>query len=112
MMNMNKFLGDDLTDVSAGAKPLTMLCRTPLDVVKTQLQIAGNNTNTAHLGALQMIKMVYAREGVKGFWRGAVPRVANVALWGTCMVTTYEVLKRLCVRDDELESDTFKHSKH
>ena len=29
--------------------------------------------------------------GIKGFMRGVVPRMINTALWGTCMVSAYEV---------------------
>lgn len=33
-------------------------------------------------------------DGVRGFYRGFVPRWASVSLWGTCMVTTYEFLSK------------------
>lgn len=70
--------------------------------VLSGMQVAGRRPETAHLTTVQIAKSILAQEGLKGFWRGAVPRVMNVALWGTCMVTTYEVLKRLClVTDDE-----------
>jgi solute carrier family 25 protein 44 len=64
-------------------------------------QVAGRRPETAHLTTAQIARAILAQEGLKGFWRGAVPRVMNVALWGTCMVTTYEVLKRLCLLDDD-----------
>lgn len=68
------------------------------------VQVAGRRVETAHLSTLQVAKSILAREGLAGFWRGAVPRVMNVALWGTCMVTTYEILKRLCLIDEEKEA--------
>jgi hypothetical protein len=70
---------------------------TPLDVIKTQLQVAGRSPVTAGFSTLDVIQRLYAREGIRGFWRGFVPRMANVALWGTCMVSAYEFLKRTCI---------------
>lgn len=40
-------------------------------------------------------------EGFKGLYRGVLPRVANVMLWGTCMVSAYEFLKRTCALPPE-----------
>ena len=39
-------------------------------------------------------------EGSRGLLRGLLPRIANVAIWGTCMVSCYEFLKRICVIDE------------
>ena len=33
---------------------------------------------------------------LQGLMRGVVPKMANTALWSTCMVSVYEFLKRLC----------------
>jgi hypothetical protein len=64
------------------------------------VQVAGRKSAMARMGTLAVVRHVYEREGVRGFWRGAVPRMTSVALWGTAMCTTYEALKRLCVLDD------------
>ena len=69
---------------------------TPLDVIKTQLQVAGRSQVTAGFKTLNIVRRLYRREGLQGFWRGSLPRMANAALWGTCMVSTYEFLKRTC----------------
>ena len=45
-------------------------------------------------GAGQLIQ----QDGVRGLWRGVGPRMLSAMLWGTCMVSTYEFLKRSCVR--------------
>jgi solute carrier family 25, member 44 len=42
-------------------------------------------------------KQLLAEDGPRGFFRGLLPRMANVVLWGTCMVNAYEFLKRFCV---------------
>jgi Mitochondrial carrier protein len=66
------------------------------------VQIAGRSRVTADLTTWEVVQRVYRQEGVAGFWRGLPPRLVNVAMWGTCMVTAYEFLKRLCVVDDLL----------
>lgn len=72
---------------------------TPLDVIKTRLQLAkvGEGPKPTLSGT---VKSILRDEGVWGLTRGIVPRVANVSLWGTSMVSAYELLKRLSVRDD------------
>ena len=40
---------------------------------------------------------LYREEGLKGFMRGVIPRMTNVAMWGTCMVTAYEFLSKKAV---------------
>jgi solute carrier family 25 protein 44 len=73
---------------------------TPLDVIKTQVQVAGRCSTTARLSTLEVVGRLYRREGISGFWRGSIPRMLSVALWGSCMVSAYEFLKRACARDD------------
>lgn len=70
---------------------------TPLDVVKTRLQLAKleDGRQPTMLGTVQDILKT---DGIKGFARGMVPRIANVGLWGTAMVSAYEFLKRNSVR--------------
>ncbi|KAL0020438.1 hypothetical protein WJX77_003298 [Trebouxia sp. C0004] len=41
-----------------------------------------------------------AEEGPKGLLRGVAPRITSTALWSTCMVTTYEFLKRTCLKPE------------
>ena len=43
------------------------------------------------------------QDGVAGLWRGVGPRMISAMLWGTCMVSAYEFLKRTCAvpLDDE-----------
>lgn len=80
----------------------------PLDVIKTRLQTGSNhyvskNANEGlpskpkHLTWKGTAMHLLETEGIGGFYRGVVPRMANTAIWGTAMVTTYEFLKRLCL---------------
>jgi solute carrier family 25, member 44 len=66
------------------------------------LQVAGQHSETAKLSTWQVVERVYTKEGIAGFWRGALPRMSSVALWGCCMATAYEALKRVCIIDDTI----------
>lgn len=72
---------------------------TPLDVIKTRLQLSKleDGKRPTFLGT---VRRIIQQDGIKGFTRGMIPRIANVAMWGTSMVSAYEFLKRLSVRDD------------
>lgn len=72
---------------------------TPLDVIKTRLQLTKleDGKRPTYFGT---VRDIVQQDGIKGFTRGMIPRIANVAMWGTCMVSAYEFLKRLAVRDD------------
>ena len=86
---------------------------TPLDVVKTRLQVSGSGssssgsgsgssgrngvagaTSTAAPSAASVVRQLLREDGFRGLFRGLGPRTASVALWGTCMVNAYEALKR------------------
>ena len=84
---------------------------TPLDVVKTRLQVSGSATGSSGGGAsgatsssaaattkapsaAAVVRQLLREDGFSGLFRGRGPRTASVALWGTCMVNAYEALKR------------------
>ena len=84
---------------------------TPLDVVKTRLQVSGSATGSSGGGAsgatsssaaattkapsaAAVVRQLLREDGFRGLFRGLGPRTASVALWGTCMVNAYEALKR------------------
>jgi len=88
------------TSAAIAAGCTSGLLTTPLDLVKTRMQVAraGQAEDARFRGVLARL----LREGgARGLFRGAVPRVMNAALWGTCMVSAYEFLKRTCVKPDD-----------
>ena len=76
---------------------------TPLDVVKTRLQTVPLRPDGSRASLADVVGALYREEGPTGFLRGIGPRIANVALWGTCMVVVYEALKRASVKDEREE---------
>ncbi|CAN7121406.1 unnamed protein product [Brassica rapa subsp. narinosa] len=71
---------------------------TPLDTIKTRLQVMGHQENRP--SAKQVVKDLIAQDGWKGFYRGLGPRFFSMSAWGTSMILTYEYLKRLCAVED------------
>ncbi|KAG1666351.1 hypothetical protein FOA52_007889 [Chlamydomonas sp. UWO 241] len=71
----------------------------PLDLIKTRIQVARKTEGQA--ATFRAVATEVLREdGVVGMWRAAGPRMASSALWGTAMVTVYEGLKRVSVKDE------------
>lgn len=71
---------------------------TPLDTIKTRLQVMGNDNRSS---IKQVAKDLIKEDGWKGLYRGFGPRFFSMSAWGTSMILTYEYLKRLCTKDDE-----------
>ena len=82
---------------------------TPLDVIKTRMQLTVNEkgaesssaapwhpvllvSGKGRVTSLHVCRQIWMEHGPAGFMRGLLPRAANVALWGTCMVRIHLVL--------------------
>ncbi|XP_030550836.1 solute carrier family 25 member 44 [Rhodamnia argentea] len=70
---------------------------TPLDTVKTRLQVMGLEKRTS---VRKVVRNLIAEDGWTGLYRGLGPRFFSMSAWGTSMILTYEYLKRLCAKDE------------
>lgn len=70
---------------------------TPLDTIKTRLQVMGHEKRTS---VRKVVKNLIAEDGWTGLHRGLGPRFFSMSAWGTSMILTYEYLKRLCAKDE------------
>ncbi|KAA8530461.1 hypothetical protein F0562_005170 [Nyssa sinensis] len=70
---------------------------TPLDTIKTRLQVMGHEKRHT---ARQVVKGLIRDDGWKGLYRGLGPRFFSMSAWGTSMIVAYEYLKRLCAKDE------------
>jgi len=86
-----------LGGVCAGAT--SSIATTPMDTIKTRLQVIVN-VGEGHPTVRQTVKQLLKEEGWRGFYKGIGPRFLSMSLWGTSMITTYEFLKRLSVKED------------
>eukprot|EP00850_Spirogloea_muscicola_P021272 SM000243S08573 [mRNA] locus=s243:135354:137272:+ [translate_table: standard] len=75
------------------------LVTTPLDVIKTRLQVM-QREGGGRPSVSDTVRRLVRDEGLRGFYRGLGPRWASMALWGTAMITTYEFLKRLSAKPE------------
>ncbi|KAG4182780.1 hypothetical protein ERO13_A09G067000v2 [Gossypium hirsutum] len=70
---------------------------TPIDTVKTRLQVI-DDYGVARPSVLRTTKILLKEDGWWGFYRGFGPRFLNMSLYGTTMIVTYELIKRLSVK--------------
>eukprot|EP00963_Diacronema_lutheri_P006103 scaffold519_cov331-Pavlova_lutheri.AAC.4 len=70
-------------------------CTNPLDVIKTRLQVSPLDERGKKPLATKVLADVLRDSGVRGLYKGVVPRMMSVSLWGTCMVSVYELIKRM-----------------
>ncbi|KAI4335048.1 hypothetical protein L6164_013731 [Bauhinia variegata] len=67
---------------------------TPIDTVKTRLQVM-DDYGVGRPSVLKTTKTLLKEDGWWGFYRGFGPRFLNMSLYGTTMIVTYELIKRL-----------------
>ncbi|XP_068663762.1 uncharacterized protein [Aristolochia californica] len=93
----------EMVTVQATAGTMAGACSsvitTPIDTIKTRLQVM-DNYGEGRPSVIKTTKRLLAEDGWKGFYRGFGPRFLNMSLWGTSMIVTYELIKRLSVKQD------------
>jgi solute carrier family 25 protein 39/40 len=89
-----------VSGLAAGSVAATFT--TPLDVVKTRVQIRMYSAEEAPAGRVELRSRAWAtaaaiwkQDGWRGFFVGLTPRVAKVAPSCAIMISTYEVVKAL-----------------
>ncbi|XP_057959024.1 uncharacterized protein LOC131151693 isoform X2 [Malania oleifera] len=70
---------------------------TPIDTIKTRLQVM-DNYGVGRPSVIKTTKALLKEDGWRGFYRGFGPRFLNMSLYGTTMIVTYELIKRLSVK--------------
>eukprot|EP00747_Dinoflagellata_sp_TGD_P093954 gnl/TRDRNA2_/TRDRNA2_165934_c0_seq3.p2 gnl/TRDRNA2_/TRDRNA2_165934_c0~~gnl/TRDRNA2_/TRDRNA2_165934_c0_seq3.p2 ORF type:complete len:140 (+),score=21.26 gnl/TRDRNA2_/TRDRNA2_165934_c0_seq3:58-477(+) len=69
---------------------------TPLDVVKTRVQVSAANPELfAFRGSFDCARQLFANEGLRGFFAGSVGRVMGLAPNMAVFIPLYELLKEL-----------------
>ena len=97
VMNPKKHY-DPVTHCTAGAVAggVAAALTTPMDVVKTMLQTRGSTSDAALRnvsGFVEGCKLLHAREGTKGFFRGVKPRVITAMPSTAICWSAYEACK-------------------
>ncbi|CAI9776154.1 unnamed protein product [Fraxinus pennsylvanica] len=81
--------------MTAGA--CSSIITTPIDTVKTRLQVI-DDYGVGRPSVMKTAKKLLEEDGWRGFYRGFGPRFLNMSLYGTTMIVTYELIKRLSVK--------------
>ncbi|KAL0832532.1 hypothetical protein ABMA28_000742 [Loxostege sticticalis] len=68
---------------------------TPADVIKTRLQVVARSGQTTYNGVIDATRKIYAEEGARAFWKGAIARVFRSSPQFGVTLVTYEILQRL-----------------
>ncbi|GAA0170117.1 secondary carrier transporter [Lithospermum erythrorhizon] len=69
---------------------------TPIDTVKTRLQVI-DDYGVGRPSVMKTTKVLLREEGWRGFYSGFGPRFLNMSFYGTTMIVTYELIKRLSI---------------
>ena len=65
----------------------------PLDVLKTRIQLSSGETAPA---LLPLATSLLRSEGLSGLYRGFLPRWCQASIFTSCVINIYEHLKRIC----------------
>ncbi|KAL6144499.1 PREDICTED: solute carrier family 25 member 44 [Fragaria vesca subsp. vesca] len=89
---------------SAGmAASVSALITTPLDTVKTRLQVLdGDDNGRRGPTIVQTARNLVKEGGWMACYRGLGPRWASMSLSATTMITTYELIKRMSTKNQEV----------
>lgn len=63
---------------------------TPLDVAKTRVILAEKNSRMATVNISQALRSIWRKDGLKGLFSGAIPRVLWIAIGGAIFLGGYE----------------------
>ncbi|KAL3505571.1 hypothetical protein ACH5RR_030953 [Cinchona calisaya] len=91
----------EMVTVQATAGLLAGACSsiitTPIDTVKTRLQVI-DDYGVGRPSVMKTTKALLKEDGWRGFYRGFGPRFLNMTFYGTTMIVTYELIKRLSIK--------------
>ncbi|KAL2337907.1 hypothetical protein Fmac_012353 [Flemingia macrophylla] len=88
---------------AAVAGGMSALITMPLDTIKTRLQVLdGDENGRRGPTAMQTVRSLVREGGWMACYRGLGPRWASMSMSATTMITTYEFLKRLSTKNQEV----------
>ncbi|KAM5579493.1 hypothetical protein ABKV19_009329 [Rosa sericea] len=88
---------------AAMAGGMSALITMPLDTVKTRLQVLDGDDNGRRGPSIgQTVRNLVKEGGWMACYRGLGPRWASMSISATTMITTYEFLKRLSTKNQEV----------
>ena len=105
--HLKSYLADDtgynspsslfLSGAVAGA-PAAFLV-TPMDMIKTRIQVVRRPGQTSYNGVLDAARKIYKEEGLKAFWKGGIARKLRTSPQFGITLVTYELVQRILFVD-------------
>lgn len=89
---------------AAMASGFSAVVTMPLDTIKTRLQVLDGEGSNGKPSIGQTIKNLVKEGGLSACYRGLGPRWASMSLSATTMITTYEFLKRLSTKNQDIHA--------
>lgn len=80
----------------------------PIELIKTRLQAAGNTPGAA-TSSIGVIRAVVQADGVVGLWKGAMPGLVRSAILTAAQCATYDEVKRIVVKTTGMKEGTGLH---
>ena len=77
----------------------------PLDVLKVRLQVEHRDITNGLISIKDISRKLHAQAGIFGFYRGLIPRITHLTLWGTILSSAYEYLKHISRVDNARQSN-------
>ncbi|EFJ20304.1 hypothetical protein SELMODRAFT_415629 [Selaginella moellendorffii] len=87
---------------AAAAGGAAALVTTPLDTVKTRIQVLESDRRPPP-SISQTLRVLVMEGGWRACYRGLGPRWASMSMSATTMITTYEFLKRMSAKKPQIE---------
>jgi solute carrier family 25 protein 44 len=94
-----------------GAAAAAAVVTQPLDTLKTRLQVgngsgasfdAGGASSRNAQSFISMAKELTSTSGMSGLYKGLLPRIVHMGVWGSVLSAAYEVLKLVSRKDFEV----------
>lgn len=82
-----------------GAASCAALATQPLDTIKTRLQVQGNNSSLKFKLSASIRSITKELMSTPGLYKGLLPRIAHMGIWGSVLSAAFEVLKVVSRKD-------------
>lgn len=71
---------------------------TPLDVVKTRIMLASQNTHSQRRNVFEILRSIHRERGIKGVFAGFIPRVMWITIGGAIFFGSYDLTTKIVTK--------------
>lgn len=74
----------------------------PLDTIKTRLQVLGANAGNGSTSNMSVLSIAKELAATSHLYKGLLPRIAHMGIWGSVLSSAYEYLKVVSRKDYDI----------